>query len=368
MVDSNLERKLQEDEIKEMIRLVDPEWDLRDSTFIEDGISAIYRVSVETTAGVQEYYLKATPVLDGSEIQPRVDTEARLTEWVRHHTDIPVPIVIGAVDDHDAVRTPFFLMEAMPGQKNEMDVLFDISVESMAALARETGRYMGQLHNVETPNLDRFGKGITFDIEYSLQGEQPRGNSAELTFPDGYSSWPKQMQEWVGDDIDALAESDRFEDLVGPIERCLTGLIKRLPTSAMPTVGRVDHGLWNILTDETCSRSTAWLDWGSLFSVPPAFDLAIVEYHLGGGAWMGLEEVAEYRRPLRSALLEGYRLERALPEVYDLQRRCYLLDTVTLALSTLDESGRRQRHLPEERVDEAAKGLRGLTQALLSAE
>jgi hypothetical protein len=128
MADADLERELPEDEIERMIHLIDPVWGLRESSFVADGISAIYQVHVETTASVEEFYLKATPVPKDVDMQPRVNAEARLTECVRRHTDIPVPTVIGAVDDHDAVRTPFFLMEAMPGQKNDMDVLFDVYI------------------------------------------------------------------------------------------------------------------------------------------------------------------------------------------------------------------------------------------------
>lgn len=366
MADPEFDRELAVDEIAEMIQLVNPEWTLHGSTFMEDGIAAIYRVTVETSTGVEEYYLKATPVVPGASVQPRMDAEARLTECVRRHTDIPAPTVIGAVDSHDSVRAPFFLMEAMPGRKNDMDVLFDVSVDAMASLARETGRYMGQLHGLDTPNLDRFGKGITVETDSPLQGEQPSGDPTELTFPDGYSSWPERMQDWIDDDLDALSESERFEDLVAPLERCLTDLVERLPSSVSPVVGRIDHGLWNLLTDGTCGRSTAWLDWGSLFAVPPAYDLAVVEYHLGGGPWMLLEEVPEYRSRLESALLEGYRTERPLPDDYDLQRQCYLLDTIALSMSGLKSEGRRQRHLPEDRIDEVGERMRAQVQELLA--
>lgn len=368
MADPVLERELPEDEIEAMIRLINPEWRLREATFIADGISAIYRVRVTTPATVDEYYLKATPLPEDADIEPRVATEAHLTECVRRHTDIPVPTVIGAVDEHDAVRTPFFLMGAMPGHKHDMNVLCDTSPDSIASLARETGQYLGQLHNIDTPNLQQFGRGFTYDAESSLRGEQPRGDPTKLTFPDGYSSWPNRMQDWVEEDLDALAESDRFADLAAPIERRLADLVERLPTSVTPVVGRVDHGLWNLLTDEPCSRSTAWLDWGSLFAVPPAFDLAIVEYYLGGGSWLGLADVSKHWPHLRTALLEGYRLERPLPDAYELQRRCYLLDVLTASLSSLDDPKRNQRQLPEKRVADAAVGLRELVTELLGPE
>lgn len=367
MDDSGMTRELPDSEIEEMIELIQPEWNLRRSEFMEDGVSAIYRVGVDTETGLEEYYLKATPALPGEDIHPRVDAEARLTECVRRHTEIPVPTVIGAVDAHEDVRTPFFLMESMPGQDNDMDVLFDISAETMAALAHETGRYIGQLHSLPTPNVTRFGKGITFDAETSLTGEQPSGDLSELTFPDGYASWRDRMADWIEDDLTVLAESDRFQDLVAPIERCLTELVEQLPDPKRPVVGRVDQGLWNVLTTQPCDSCMAWLDWGSLYAVPAAFDLAVVEYFLGGGPWMALDDVADYRADLKVALLEGYRTERGLPDKYELQRRCYRLDTIILTLAGLDSDEIKPRHLPENRVDEAAEGMRAQVQELLTA-
>lgn len=368
MGEPDLDRKLPDDEIGEMVRLIRPNWTVRESKFMEDGVSAIYRVSVETETGLEEYYLKATPVLPAVGVHPRVDAEARLTECVRRHTDIPVPTVIGAVDAHEGVRTPFFLMEAMSGRDNDMDVLFDLSADTMTALARETGRYMGQLHALETPNVTRFGKGISFNAESNVTGEQPSGDPSELTFPDGSKSWHNQLVNWIDDDLASLAEVDRFHDLVDPIERCLTDLVERLPDSQRPVVARVDQGFWNVLTTRSCDSCTAWLDWGSLFAVPPAFDLAVVEYFLGGGPWMMLEDVADYQCDLKTALLEGYRTERHLPDNYELQRRCYRLDTIILTLVGLDSDERKPRHLPDNRVEGAAEGLRREVLNLVNAE
>ncbi|MDX1746667.1 MAG: phosphotransferase [Halobacteriales archaeon] len=368
MGDPALERELPDDEIGEMIRLIRSNWTLRASEFMEDGVSAIYRVSVDTRSGVEAYYLKATPVLPGEDLDPRVDAEARLTECVRRHTEIPVPTVIGAVDAHEDVRTPFFLMEAMPGHDNDMEVLVDLPTDSMAALAHETGRYLGQLHAMETPNVTRFGKGVTFDAESSLTGGRPSGDPSELTFPDGYASWRDRMADWIEDDLDALAAVDRFQDLVAPIERSLTELVDRIPEPARPIVGRVDQGLWNVLTTRSCRSCTAWLDWGSLFAVPPAFDLAVVEYFLGGGPWMALGEVADYRTDLKDALLEGYQTERRLPDQFELQRRCYRLDTIVVTLAGFASDERKPRHLPDDRVDEAAAGMRREVEDLVTAE
>lgn len=82
---------------------------------------------------------------------------------------------------------------------------------------------------------------------------------------------------------------------------------------------------------------------------------------------MALDDVAAYQDELQSALLDGYRTEQPLPEAYELQRRCYRLDVMTLSLTGLDANERQPRHLPADRVDEAAEGMRKQIQGLLTA-
>lgn len=362
MADVEMRRELPEDDIERMIRAVEPEWGLRDATFMEDGVTSIYRVTVATGTGDRECFLKATP---SPERPFGLDTEARLTEVVRTHTDIPAPRVIGAVDEHETLRAPFFLMESMDGTVHPMSVMSEMSERALRSLARETGRYVGQLHDIRAPNVTRFGKGLSHESDTTLRGGRPPGDPAELAFPDGYERWRDRLREWIEGDLEKLGETDRFADLVDPIEASLAAMVEDLPGSPTPVLGRIDQGLWNLLTDESRSELTAMLDWGSLFVVPPAYDLAVMEFYLAGGVWIGLEDVPDHRAAIREAMLRGYREERAIPDVYERRRRCYQLDTVVLALVSIETAPESTRMVPTDRIDEAAAGMREVVDGLL---
>lgn len=359
------ERTLREEDLQAMVQVVDPTWELLDATFMRDGETAIYRLDVNRPAECRTVFLKATPLVDTGELRPRVDTEARVTATVGTQTDIPVPRILGAVDTHDQLRTPYFLMDAMPGRVNDMEVLFDLGVEQFSALARETGRYLGELHELSTPNLTRYGQGFTHAAEQPQRGGQPTADPTQFTFPDGHDAWKPQLRAWIDDDLDTLRATGQFDALADHIAATLDDLVARLPAVEDPVIGRVDHGFWNFLTDPAVTRSTGWIDWGSLFAVPPAFDLAVTEYYLAGGPWMVLDEIAGSQASLRDALESGYEEVRELPDAYELQRRCYRLDTAMLTLASFGRDRRKPRHLPESRVDEAAAGVRRHIETLL---
>lgn len=345
-----------------MIRGIRSEWTIRDATFVEDGWTAIYRVTCRTPSGDRTCYLKATPEPD----EPAgVDAEARLTEVVRTQTDIPAPQVLGAVDEHDDLRAPYFLMEAMPGTRHSTAALTALPDSAFRALGRQTGRYLGQLHALETPNLTRFGKGLTYSPARSLTGEPPDSDANELVFPDGYERWDDRLRDWMESDLEALTESDRFGDLVDPIEASLEVMLSNIPARPEAVIARVDQALWNLLTDETGHEITAMLDWGSLFVTPPAYDLAVCELFLAGGPWMGLETVGDRRPTIREGLLEGYREHRQVPTDYDRKRRCYQLETFILPLSVMGEPDDRDRRIPPDRVDDAEPGVRRIVRDLL---
>lgn len=355
------ERTLPAEVLEAMVRVVAPEWRLLAATVVEDGESAVYRLAVVTPTGDRECYLKATPFPD----RPAgLATEARLTEVVRRHTDCPVPRVIGAVDEHAALRAPYFLMEAMDGTRLPMDALAELPARHVRSLARQTGRYLAQLHDLPVPDLTAYGTGLAHDADAALRGGRPSGDPAELAFPDGHGRWDDRLRDWIDEDLEALAATERFPDLVEPIEAALGPMVDGLPDSPTPVVGRVDHGLWNLLTDESGAELRAMLDWGSLFVVPPAYDLAVVEYFLAGGPWMGLEDVPDNRLAIREAMLAGYREHRPVPASYDAQRRCYQLEAAILSLVSIDDGPERPRHLPADRLDEAAAGMRAFVREL----
>lgn len=356
------DRRLPADDLEPMLRAVEPDWLLREADFVADGEMAVYRLEAHTPDGERTCYLKASSSPDAGR---GIDAEARLTAVVREHTGAPVPAVLGAVDEHDTLRAPFFLMEAMPGRPPPMTALADRSPAEMRALGRQTGRWAAQLHGIEVPGLSRFGTRLTHDADRPLLGESPEGDPAELTGPPHGGPWLEVIRSWTEEDLEALADTGRFADLVEPIRGTLERRFEGLPRDPEPALGRVDQGFWNLLVEGSGTEITALLDWGSLFVVPAAFDLAAMEAFLAGGPWIGLEEVPDHREPVREGLLEGYREHRAVPPGYDARRRCYQLQLAILLLVSLDRGLERPRDVPADRIDEAAAGFRPVVEALL---
>lgn len=354
------DRRLPPDDIEPMLRAVEPDWGLREAEFVADGEMAVYRLAAATPDGERSCYLKATT---SPEAGRGVDAEARLTAVVDAHTDAPVPAVLGAVDEHGSLRAPFFLMEAMPGRPPPMSTLADRSPAGMRAIGRQTGRWVAQLHDIEVPELARFGTPLTHAGE-PLDGGAPPGDPVELRGPPEGATWLEVLRAWTEEDLEALSET-RFDDLVGPIRDALERRFAALPADPEPVLGRIDQGLWNLLLDDSGAEITAMLDWGSLFVVPPAFDLAAMELFLAGGPWIGLDGLPDHREPVREGLLEGYREHGDVPGAYDRRRRCYQLQVAILLLVSLERERGRPRDIPADRTDEAAAGFRPAVEALL---
>lgn len=364
MAEVELRRELPTEEIEPMVQVVRPQWDVEEATIKEDGITAIYELLVSTNEGRRECFLKATPLIEEPDRGCVIETEARLTEVVRTNTEIPAPRIIGAVDTHDSLRAPYFLMESMPGTVKHPSLNQEIPSEYLQGIARQTGRYLGQLHELPAPNIDTFGKGISHTSEPVLRGGRPSGDPAELSYTDGQSNWHAGLNDWSEAALEELRESDRFADIAEPIQETLEEVYPELPESLSPVIARIDHGLWNVLTDDSCSEITGVIDWGSLFAVPPAYDLAHVEWILAGGPWLGLEDFPDQREPIREALLDGYETVASIPDDFDFQRQCYQLDIVATGLLAVDEAADRDRVFSPARADEAEAGLREIVAKL----
>ena len=103
--------------------------------------------------------------------------------------------------------------------------------------------------------------------------------------------------------------------------------------------------------------------------MPPGFDLAIVEFLLAGGWWIGLPDVPDRRPLVRTALLTGYREETTVPSSLDTRRACYQLAELIRWMSVLDErADTSERAIPADRVEAAASGYRATIDAELGDE
>lgn len=364
MTEPEIDRHLRSDEIEQMIQLVSTDWEVTSASFIEDGVSAIYEVVLSTPSGRQECYLKATQALD----HPMgVGTEARVTEIVRQHTDAPVPAVLGVVDNHHHLRTPFFLAESMPGEEPRLRDWTMLPAAALWSLAHQTGRYVAQMHEIPLPNVDTYGRVFSHRRD-SLEGDPPSGDPSELGLSDGYNDWTTWAREYFQMGLENLNETDRFASLAPRIEAEIERLIPQLPAPERPILARHDQGLWNVLTDEKCREVTAMVDFGLQPIEPPAADLSALEWFTARRNWTGLPEVPDHTYAVRDGLEAGYCAVRSLPDALDQKRRLYQLGLTVFSMVTLETDQFQSRSPPTERADEAADGLREIAHQLLGED
>ena len=119
-----------------------------------------------------------------------------------------------------------------------------------------------------------------------------------------------------------------------------------------------------VILSPDASRIEAALDWGSLYAMPPAYDLAFVELQLVGADWLALPGVQDRRPLVREGLLAGYRERRPVPPAFGVQRDCYQLDAMLGWMSGLGENVT-GRAIPAHRTDDAVAGLRSLVERQL---
>lgn len=302
--------ELGRDLLETMLQLVDSDWSLRTATPAERGFCRVYRVSVErpgANADPRALYLKATP----GENDGGLPADARILALLGGRTSIPVPEVFGAVDAHDAVPAPFFVMEAMPGTELPYERVGRLSESVLETLSRQVGEALGELHGIE--GLDSFGH-VTHDPGRELDGSRPSGTVADL-YVDGFDTWKGFVQAWIDRELERHATS-RFEALTPSIQEWSTNHLSRLDDegrfpgeegSPSPVLGRNDHGLHNLLVEESTGEVTGMLDWAYTLAVTPSFDFEYAVYLFGGAFLAGLPGVRDRRDLVREAMLAGYR-------------------------------------------------------------
>lgn len=288
-----------------MVRAVAPGASVETVEPAEDGHLAVYHVTAATSAGPRDWVLKASP----DDERHGVDAEARLLSLVGERTSIPVPRVVGVVDAHETLPAPFFVMTAAEGQRAPKRAIGTLSDDAVERVARESGRYLADLHAVADPE----GYGVV-DVARTatLSGARPSVDPDQVTVRplQGESSaagtsWPAVLREWTGAALDRHAET-RFGDLTPALRTALDERIDALSGPFSPVLGRVDHDLQNLLLDRETGSITAVIDWGFTLSVPPAYDLACVAANLSAGPWSVHPDAPDRRESIRAALLDGY--------------------------------------------------------------
>lgn len=298
MVDTPDAREIPDATVETMVQLAEPSWEVQTVTRADRGFCTVYRVVVAGGGESRELYLKASP--DG---QPwGLPVEARIQAVLDARTSIPVPEVICVVDDHEEFPTPFYLMSALPGEEVPYERVCRLEDDILRRLARETGRYLAELHAV--PGVEHFGH-VRHDGPV-MTGGRPDGEPGTLTVGEPHDDWKTYLQKRVTEEVDRHADS-RFSDLTPELDRAFEAGIGNLEEPFVPVLGRNDHGLHNLLIDPETGSITAMLDWGYTLAVPAAFDFEFAVYLFSGAFLAGLPDVSDRRPLVREAMLSGYR-------------------------------------------------------------
>lgn len=294
-----------------MVRAVRPEWTVREATPAESGTDAVHDVTVETRGGSRECVLKACTAVPPVDFRP----EPYLLALLGRRTSIPVPRVVAAVDDHEDLPAPYFLMERCEGVTAD-DV--DLVPGAVERVARAAGRYAGEYHGVG--DFHRFGRlRLDCDLDHSRVGATVDGRTLAVA-DEGESSWRSWVEDLYGNWITDL--DDRFADLRPILETFVESRLDALDRSFDPALGHVDYKYWNVLVRPGTGETTAVLDWAHATAMEPCYDLVVTEDHLS--RWAALD--SPRRRRVRAALEAGYaetnRLER--DAAFDARRELYL--------------------------------------------
>lgn len=293
--------------VRQMVHVVNPGWTVREATPAARGFSSVYRVVVETVASNRDVFLKAPP--DGNAWG--ISAEARILAVLREHTSIPVPAVIGVVDDHPTVPSPFVLTASMTGDDVAYEEVGWIPDGDLRTVARQVGAYLGELHQVDA--IHSF-EHVGYDTSRRLTGGRPAGTVEELTVVDGVDSWPAFLRDWIDRELERHASS-RFAALTPRLESWCRERVATLTGSFSPVLSRNDHGFHNLLVDPDTGEITAILDWAYTLGVTPAFDFQFGEYLFSGAFLSAAPDVPDRRELVRDAMLAGYR--STAPERYD---------------------------------------------------
>lgn len=325
--------------VSEMVTTVSPAAAVDEVRPAEGGHLPVYHVTLTTPDGPRDWVLKVAPDGDGH----GVDAEGRLLSLVNDRTSIPAPTVVGAVDAHDVLPTPFFVMAAADGERVPKREIGSLSDAALETLARESGRHLADLHSVAGPA----GYGLVdVDRSASLTGERPSVAPDQLTVSplQGGSAavaetWPAVLRAWTETALERHGAT-RFGDLTEAVGATLRERVDSLEGPFPPVLGRVDHGLHNVLLDPETGAVTGVIDWGFTLSVPAAYDLACVEANLATDPWSVHPETPNRRAAVGTALLDGYR-ERgrsAVVDRYGDHRSTYELLALVRGMTQLDSA------------------------------
>lgn len=317
-----------EGDLETMLAAIRPDWRLRAAEAAEAGHHPVYRLRAATPAGERTCYLKTTP----PDLDPTVDLEARLLAALDRHTGIPVPAVLGVVDERDDLPAPFVLTEAMSGTVRHRRDLATIDPAVLRGIARDAGRYVAELHALDA--VDAYG--YLHHDGPALDGEAPAGDLDAIVVADPIPDWRERLHDWADGTLDRVGET-RFADVVPEAEPVLRDRVDAVEGPFEPVLARIDQALENGLV--AGDDLVAMLDWGFTIAATPAYDVHSVAWNLAAGPYL-LDPDLPDRRPLvYQAVAAGYR-ERGDSDVLDrlrANRPCYDLLTALRSMVHLTD-------------------------------
>jgi aminoglycoside phosphotransferase (APT) family kinase protein len=290
----------------EMVRHLRPAWTPVTLRRVADGVNATVVVDVETPSGDRSVVLKASTsshelAADRSRAEPRV------LSLVGRQTDVPVPTVFGACDDHETYPTPYFLMEYVEGETIDHADAPDLPSSVRETIFREAGRNLAGLHSLGS--LDAVGDLVARDGEVVVldTDEHPSYDDFHESLLDSYEETLDLLLEEGGYFPDLAEKPNRFDDLVPRIRRHLRDTVPDLPPPDPPTYCHKDYRYGNLVVTPGTGETRAVLDWANLMAAPPAFNLAIAESKLLKPDLNTDPDAAAGRAgELRRALWDGY--------------------------------------------------------------
>ncbi|NEU57231.1 phosphotransferase [Halorussus sp. MSC15.2] len=274
-----------------MVAAVAPEWSVERVRPSEEGTDCVSFLTVVTPEGRREVVLKA--FLGEGVDSPVARSEPRVLELLAAETEIPVPEVVGFVDDRPDLPTPFFLAERVPGE-NGSGRFADLSVGALERVLADAGTHLAELHDLRS--FDRFGRIGVEDGGLTVVGDESGAR-------DRWTDW---LLADVEETLDGI-EGGRFDDLVAPLREYLREAIPALAGPNETAFVHWDYRLGNLLLDPETGETTAVLDWADLVAGDPIYNLVTVEDH--NVNWQTRDVVL--RRRLRDRLLGAYDARRS---------------------------------------------------------
>ena len=294
-------------DVERMIGAVTPGWTVERVRPAAEGSASVVFVTAGTPEGTREVVVKA--FTEGIVPDHVARSEPRVLDLVAAETAIPVPEVVGFVDDAPGLPTPYFVADRLPNRSGA-GRFRDLSADALERVLAAAGRNLAALHDARS--FDRFGRVGVED--------------GELAVVEGSYGRRERWTDWLladaEDTLDGIAGGP-FDDLVEPLRGAVRDRLAAVDGPESGSFVHWDYRLGNLLVDPATGETTGVLDWADLLAGDPVYNLVAVEDH--NVNWQTRDVVL--RRRLRDRLLGAYESRRrgGRPDDFRERKRAYHL-------------------------------------------